>query len=77
MPGRSRPLGLPIPQQVRKAKERIGVVTQLDSLDPDFTCTENLRVYGRYFGLPLAMIKRAFRCCSSSPRCPPRPARNR
>ena len=48
--------GLPIPQQVRKAKERIGVVTQLDSLDPDFSCTENLRVYGRYFGLPLKTI---------------------
>ncbi len=29
-----------------KAKERIGVVTQFDSLDPDFTCAENLRVYG-------------------------------
>ena len=48
--------GLPIPQQVREAKKRIGVVTQLDSLDPDFDCTENLRVYGRYFGLPLATI---------------------
>jgi lipooligosaccharide transport system ATP-binding protein len=26
------------------------VVTQFDSLDPDFTCLENLRVFGRYFG---------------------------
>jgi lipooligosaccharide transport system ATP-binding protein len=49
--------GLPIPQQVRKAKERMGVVTQLDSLDPDFSCAENLRVYGRYFGLPLEAIE--------------------
>ncbi len=48
--------GLPIPQQVREAKKRIGVVTQFDSLDPDFTCAENLRVYGRYFGLPMATI---------------------
>lgn len=48
--------GLPIPAQVREAKKRIGVVTQFDSLDPDFTCAENLRVYGRYFGLPLAII---------------------
>ena len=48
--------GLPIPQQVREAKKRIGVVTQFDSLDPDFTCAENLRVYGRYFGLPKATI---------------------
>ena len=49
--------GLPIPAQVRRAKERIGVVTQVDSLDPDFTCAENLRVYGRYFGLPAATIE--------------------
>jgi lipooligosaccharide transport system ATP-binding protein len=48
--------GLPLPAQVRKAKERIGVVTQFDSLDPDFTCAENLRVYGAYFGLPRATI---------------------
>jgi lipooligosaccharide transport system ATP-binding protein len=49
--------GLPIPAQVRVAKERVGVVTQGDSLDPDFTCAENLRVYGRYFGLPAATIE--------------------
>jgi lipooligosaccharide transport system ATP-binding protein len=48
--------GLPIPQQVREAKKRIGVVTQFDSLDPDFSCAENLRVYGRYFGLSRAVI---------------------
>ena len=49
--------GLPIPREVRRAKERIGVVTQFDSLDPDFSCAENLRVYGRYFGLPRATIE--------------------
>jgi len=48
--------GLPIPSQVREAKQRIGVVTQFDSLDPDFTCAENLRVYGRYFGLAKSVI---------------------
>ena len=48
--------GLPIPERVREAKKRIGVVTQFDSLDPDFSCAENLRVYGRYFGLPMATI---------------------
>ncbi len=48
--------GLPIPAQVREAKKRIGVVTQFDSLDPDFSCAENLRVYGRYFGLPMSVI---------------------
>jgi len=50
--------GLDIPRRVREAKARIGVVTQFDSLDPDFSCTENLRVYGRYFGLPSALIER-------------------
>jgi lipooligosaccharide transport system ATP-binding protein len=49
--------GLPIPRQVREAKKRIGVVTQFDSLDPDFSCAENLRVYGRYFGLARAVIE--------------------
>ncbi len=49
--------GLEIPAQVRAAKERIGVVTQADSLDPDFNCAENLRVYGRYFGIDAATIE--------------------
>jgi lipooligosaccharide transport system ATP-binding protein len=48
--------GLIIPRHVREAKRRIGVVTQFDSLDPDFSCVENLRVFGRYFGLPRAVI---------------------
>ena len=48
--------GLPLPEQVREAKKRIGVVTQFDSLDPDFTCAENLRVYGAYFGLSRATL---------------------
>ncbi|HWP21038.1 MAG TPA: ATP-binding cassette domain-containing protein [Burkholderiaceae bacterium] len=50
--GEIRAFGLPIPERVREAKHRIGVVSQFDSLDPDFTCAENLVVYGRYFGLP-------------------------
>jgi lipooligosaccharide transport system ATP-binding protein len=49
--------GMPLPEQVREAKKRIGVVTQFDSLDPDFTCAENLRVYGAYFGLSRAVIE--------------------
>ena len=48
--------GMPIPERVLDAKKRIGVVTQFDSLDPDFTCAENLRVYGAYFGLSRAVI---------------------
>ncbi|WP_338050714.1 ATP-binding cassette domain-containing protein [Ramlibacter algicola] len=43
--------GLPMPQEALKIKAQVGVVSQFDSLDPDFTCAENLLVYGRYFGL--------------------------
>jgi lipooligosaccharide transport system ATP-binding protein len=44
-------LNLSIPTQARQARYRVGVVPQLDSLDPDFTVQENLRIYGGYFGL--------------------------
>jgi len=44
--------GFSIPQQAREARMRVGVVPQVDSLDPDFSVRENLLVYGRYFGLP-------------------------
>jgi len=54
--GEIEAFGLALPAQVREAKKRIGVVSQFDSLDPDFTCAENLRVYGAYFGLPRATI---------------------
>lgn len=42
---------LPIPRKARQARLRVGVVPQVDNLDPDFTVRENLMVYGRYFGL--------------------------
>jgi len=32
-------------------------VPQMDNLDPDFTVTENLMVYGRYFGMTEAAIE--------------------
>jgi lipooligosaccharide transport system ATP-binding protein len=35
----------------------LGVVAQSDTLDPDFTAEENLLVFGRYFGLPDAVIR--------------------
>ncbi len=44
-------LGLPVPQQARAARLQVGVVPQMDNLDPDFTVTENLIVYARYFGI--------------------------
>jgi len=51
-------LGLPVPVQARAARERVGVVPQADNLDPDFTVTENLLVYGRYFGLRERAIRK-------------------
>jgi lipooligosaccharide transport system ATP-binding protein len=50
-------LSLPVPERARDARARIGVVPQADNLDPDFTVEENLLVYGRYFGLPDAVIR--------------------
>src|SRR5262245_64761888 len=50
-------LALPVPQQAREARQRVGVVPQADNLDPDFTVEENLLVYGRYFGLPDTVIR--------------------
>lgn len=44
-------LGLPVPQRAREARARVGIVPQIDNLDPDFTVRENLLVYGRYFGI--------------------------
>jgi lipooligosaccharide transport system ATP-binding protein len=44
-------LDLPVPQAAREARIRVGVVPQMDNLDPDFTVQENLLVYGRYFGM--------------------------
>jgi lipooligosaccharide transport system ATP-binding protein len=49
--------GLPVPRDARRARLRVGVVPQMDNLDPDFTVRENLVVYGRYFGLPRATIE--------------------
>jgi lipooligosaccharide transport system ATP-binding protein len=44
-------LGFSIPAQARIAREKVGVVPQMDNLDPDFTVEENLIVYSRYFGI--------------------------
>ncbi len=42
---------LHMPRDALAIKAQLGVVTQFDTLDPDFTCAENLRVFGRYFGI--------------------------
>lgn len=49
--------GLSMPSKAQAIKARIGVVSQFDTLDPDFDCAENLLVYGRYFGLSNQTMK--------------------
>jgi len=49
--------GLPVPRAAREARTRVGVLSQIDNLDPDFTVRENLLVYGRYFGMSDARIE--------------------
>ena len=48
---------LNMPQDALAIKEQLGIVSQFDSLDPDFSCAENLLVFGRYFGMKDAVIR--------------------
>ena len=48
---------MPMPKEALAIKALMGVVNQNDTLDPDFSCAENLLVYGRYFGMKTADIK--------------------
>jgi len=54
--GEIQMLGQAIPQHARQARQRVGVVPQMDNLDPDFSVIENFMVYGRYFDLSAAEI---------------------
>ncbi|MBL0944972.1 MAG: ATP-binding cassette domain-containing protein [Hydrogenophaga sp.] len=55
--GRITAFGLDMPRDALAIKARLGVVAQMDTLDPDFNAEENLLVYGRYFGLADAAIR--------------------
>ena len=46
-----------MPADALAIKARLGVVSQFDTLDPDFNLAENLLVYGRYFGMKDAAIR--------------------
>ncbi len=48
---------LRMPQDALAIKEKLGIVSQFDSLDPDFSCSENLLVFGRYFGMKDSVIR--------------------
>lgn len=47
-------LGYEIPRQARQMHARMGLVPQADNLDPDFSVSQNLRTYARYFGIAKA-----------------------
>lgn len=57
LPGGDVARRLDMPQDALAIKEQLGIVSQFDSLDPDFSCAENLLVFGRYFGLKDSVIK--------------------
>ncbi len=46
------------PHAIRQVKYRIGVVPQMDNLDPDLTILENLLVYANYFRIPIKEARR-------------------
>ena len=48
--------GIAVPQHAREARMKVGVVPQMDNLDPDFSVRENLFAYGRYFGMSKSAI---------------------
>jgi lipooligosaccharide transport system ATP-binding protein len=49
--------GMDVTTQLLDVKKRTGVVSQFDTLDPDFSCEENILAYGRYYGMRDADIK--------------------
>ncbi len=56
--GELRILGLDPRRDGARIRARLGVVPQKDTLDQELTVRENVLVYGRYFGLPRALVRR-------------------
>ena len=50
--------GQKYPKALRKVKYKIGVVPQMDNLDPDLTIVENLVVYANYFRIPAKVARK-------------------
>jgi lipooligosaccharide transport system ATP-binding protein len=50
--GRLAVAGMDVTKHAREIKKMIGVASQEDNLDPDFTVFHNLMVYARYFDIP-------------------------
>jgi lipooligosaccharide transport system ATP-binding protein len=56
--GELRVLGMDPDVDGPKIRARLGVVPQQDNLDNELTVRQNLQVYGRYFGLSRAHVRR-------------------
>ena len=50
--------GVDVRERPRDVKRMLGICPQEDNLDPDFDVLKNLLVYGRYFGIPSAEVRR-------------------
>jgi lipooligosaccharide transport system ATP-binding protein len=50
--------GIDVRERPRDVKRILGICPQEDNLDPDFDVLKNLLVYGRYFGIPAAELRR-------------------
>ncbi len=55
--GELRVLGMDPATDGPRIRARLGVVPQRDTLDEELTVEENIWVYGRYFGLPVAVVR--------------------
>jgi lipooligosaccharide transport system ATP-binding protein len=56
--GNVRILGRDLAQFPRECKSQMGVVPQLDNLDPDLTVRQNLLTFARYFNIPAAQARK-------------------
>jgi lipooligosaccharide transport system ATP-binding protein len=50
--------GLDVNEHPREIKQHMGVVPQMDNLDPDFSVIENLIQYSSYFDIPIEEAKK-------------------
>jgi len=50
--------GLDVNEHPREIKQHMGVVPQMDNLDPDFSVIKNLIQYSRYFDIPIEEAKK-------------------
>ncbi len=55
--GQARVFGFDVMTHPREIKARLGICSQEDNLDPDFTVRRNLLAYARYFNIPRAVAQ--------------------